>query len=208
MLNGLLGKKIGMTQVFDQSGQVTPVSVVDVANWFVLQCKTNDKDGYVALQVGLLKKKHRGNSFSSDWLKNKKEYFSCVREVSCSEKNDVKVGQPVSFDLMSFQEGDKVAVEGRSKGLGFQGVVKRWNFAGGPKTHGSSFGRLPGSIGNMTSQGKVIKGKKLPGRHGFRQFTVKGLKLVRVDKENQCLFIKGAVPGKKDTVLMVRKQGI
>ncbi|MFH1831352.1 MAG: 50S ribosomal protein L3 [bacterium] len=208
MLDRLLGTKIGMTQIFDQTGRVVPVSVVDVANWFVLQVKTKENDGYASLQLGLLRKKYRDKVYSSEWLKDKKEHFSCIKEVASSEKHDFKAGQVVSFDFTSLKEGDVIAVTGRSKGMGFQGVVKRWHFSGGFASHGSMFLRRPGAIGHMRTQGEVIKGKRLPGRHGFRHFTIRGLQVVRIDAGNKCLFVKGAVPGKKDTVLVVRKQGI
>ncbi len=210
MLNSLLGKKIGMTQLADETGKMTPVTAIDIADWVVLQVKTQENDGYSSLQLGLVKKKHKEAIFDELWLKAKKEYFNLVKEVSIDSEDEQKftVGQAIASDITSVQEGDSVSVSGRSKGLGFQGVVKRWNFGGGPRTHGSNFHRKPGSIGNMTSQGKVIKGKKLPGHHGFRNVTVQGLQVVRIDADNQCLFVKGAVPGKKDTVLFIKKQGI
>ena len=208
LLERCFGTKIGMTQIFDETGLVTPVSVLNVANWMVLQVKTKEKDSYSALQVGLSRKRYRETSFSSDWLKDKTKFFLSIKEIPLeSDDHKFKEGQQLSFDLTSLQEGDKVAVTGKSTGRGFQGVVKRWNFAGGPKTHGSNFHRIPGAIGHMTAEGKVIKGQKMPGQHGHKQFTTQGLKIVKIDSENRCLFVKGAVPGKKNTVLLVRKQG-
>jgi large subunit ribosomal protein L3 len=206
MLKALLGKKIGMTQVFDQEGKVIPVTVIDMGNWVVTQIKTNAKDGYSSLQLGLLKKKFEGNSFSSEWLKTKKNYFASFHEVPVSD-GEFSVGQQISFDHVALSEGEFVAVSGKSRGLGFQGVVKRWGFRGGPATHGSKFHRRPGAMGHMRSQGEVIKGKRLPGNHGNVMVTIKGLRVVKLDKDSSCLFVKGAIPGKKDSVVMIKKQG-
>ncbi len=208
MLGALVGKKVGMTQVFDREGNVVPVTVIDMACWYITQFKTIEKDGYAAVQIGLLKEKHQAKSFSSDWLKNKKQYFSCFKEVALQQPNsEFFVGQEVTFKDAAFEEGVEVAVMGMSKGLGFQGVTKRWNFGRGPSTHGSMFHRRPGSIGNLCKEGEVQKGKKLPGHKGFRQVTVRGLKVVKADQNARCLFVKGAVPGKKDSVIVVSKQG-
>lgn len=208
MLNGVLGKKIGMTQVFNAQGVVVPVTVVDVSNLFVTQVKTPEKDGYTSLQVGLLRKRYCGKPFSDAWLKAKKNYFAHIKEIPVQEAaKDCTLGQPVTFDLLSLEEGQKVTVVGTSKGLGFQGVVKRWGFAGGPKTHGSKFHRRPGSSGNMRRQGEVLKGKKFPGHMGVDRVTVEGLTVVRIDKDNGCLLIKGAIPGKKDSLVLIKTQG-
>ena len=207
MLKALLGKKIGMTQIFDQDGKVLPVTVIDTRNWVVTQIKTKEKDGYASLQLGLLKKKFEGNAFSLEWLKAKKNYFTLCKELPLVD-GEFSVGQQISFDHVALAEGEMVAVSGKSRGLGFQGVVKRWGFRGGPKTHGSKFHRRPGAMGHMRSQGEVIKGKRLPGNHGNMMVTVKGLQVVRIDKDASCIFIKGTIPGKKDSVVMVKKQGI
>lgn len=208
MLNGVLGKKIGMTQVFNDQGVVVPVTVVDVSNLIVTQVKTPEKDGYSSLQVGMLRKRYRGKSFSDVWLKAKNHYFEHLKEVDVQETGvDCTLGQEVTADLFSFGEGQKVTVIGTSKGLGFQGVVKRWNFAGGPKTHGSKFHRRPGSSGNLRTQGEVLKGKKFPGHMGVDRVSVKGLTVVRIDRENGCLFIKGAIPGKRNSLVLIKTQG-
>jgi large subunit ribosomal protein L3 len=207
MLNSVLGKKIGMTQVFDAKGNVVPVTVVDISNLFVTQIKTPEKDGYTAVQVGMLRKRYRGESFSPAWLEAKKDIFLHIREVQAEHISELTQGQALTIDNSSIQEGMKVVVTGTSKGLGFQGVVKRWGFAGGPKAHGSKFHRRPGSSGNMRRQGEVLKGKKFPGHMGTDQVSVKGLTVVRIDRENGCLFIKGALPGKKESLVLVKKQG-
>ncbi len=117
------------------------------------------------------------------------------------------MGQVVAIDKVALLEGQKVAVTGKSKGLGFQGVVKRWGFGGGPKSHGSKFHRRPGAISHMRTQGEVIKGKRFPGHMGCRQFTIRGLEIVKIEKEKGFLLVKGSVPGKKDSLVLIRKQG-
>ncbi len=205
MLNQALGTKIGMTQLFDKNGEVVPVTVIDVNNWFVTQIKTSAKDGYDALQIGLLRKRFRTGSFSAEWLKDKKTYFLNTKEVRPEALADYQVCQAIDLSKISFIEGEKVSVTGTAKGLGFQGVVKRWGFAGGPKTHGSKFHRIPGTSGHLRRQGEVIKGKKFPGHAGTQQVTVKGLEIVRLDRQNGYIFVKGAVPGKKDSLVGINK---
>jgi len=206
MLNKILGKKVGMTQLFDEGGKSIPVTVVNISNWIVAQVKTSQADGYSALQVGLIRKRYRSKDFSQDWLKAKAKYFLHLKEIIVEgEAENYTLGQPYAFDNVSIEAGDKVVVTGLSRGLGFQGVVKRWGFGGGPSSHGSTSHRIPGSIGNMTSQGEVVKGKKMPGQMGNKQVTVKGLKVVRIDRESGCLFIKGAVPGKQNTLVAIKK---
>jgi large subunit ribosomal protein L3 len=209
MLTGLLGTKVGMTQIFDAERNVIPVTVVNVGNWYILQIKKKEVDGYSAVQLGLARKRYRSRGFEQEWMKSKKKFFVHVREVSidASQEEEFAVGKLVTFDDVAIADNDKVVVSGVSKGLGFQGVVKRWGFAGGPKSHGSTFHRKPGSIGNMCSQGNVIKGKKLPGHCGCDRTTVKGLRIAKIDKASGCLFVKGALPGKKESLLLLRKQG-
>ncbi len=209
MLTSILGKKVGMTQVFDENKKVVPATVIKIGRWFVCQIKTDEKDGYSALQLGLIKKKYFEDSFDSNWLKSKKKYFESVQEVSMPSDllEKYSLGYEITFDDLDLPENQKVTASGMSRGKGFQGVIKRWGFSGGPKSHGSRFHRRPGSIGNMCSQGKVIKGKKLPGHTGHVKITVAGLKLIRVDKGNSCLFVHGAVPGSKNTLIRICKQG-
>ncbi|MBU4270047.1 50S ribosomal protein L3 [Candidatus Dependentiae bacterium] len=209
MLSSFFGKKIGMTQIFTEDGVVIPVTVINAANWFVTQIKTSDNDGYSAVQLGLLRKRFDSSLMETDWLKNKNNYFSIYREVrvDAADLNNFKLGQKVGLDKTALSENDNVKVTGKSKGLGYQGVVKRWGFSGGPDTHGSTFHRIPGSVGNMRSQGEVLKGKKLPGHAGLRTFTTKNLKIVKVDKNGDVLFVKGAIPGKKESLICISKQG-
>lgn len=206
-LSQLPGYKVGMTQVFDESRNVIPVTVIQCGSWLVTQIKTVEKDGYNALQVGMLKKRFAHVPFAQPMLSKKSHYFAQVCEVTVDSVESFSVGQSLSLHDVSFDNASKVAVTGTSTGRGFQGVVKRWNFAGGGRSHGSMFGRLPGSIGNMCSQGKVIKGKKLPGRMGGKQITVKGLQVVKVDAEAGVILVKGAVPGRKNSPVYVAKQG-
>ncbi len=209
MLSGVLGKKLGMSQLFDAKGNVVPVTVVDVGTWYVTQVKTEEKDGYCALQVSLPRKRYQGASFSPEWLKKKSDYFLHIKEVKpVDQAHAFVVGQKITIDDIELQEGEIVAVTGQSTGLGFQGVVKRYGFAGGPKTHGSTFHRKPGSSGCLRTQGEIIKGKRFPGHTGAEQVTIDGLRVVKIDKNVGCLFIKGALPGKKDSLVIVRKQGI
>ena len=208
MLRSMLGTKVGMTQLFDQKGDAVSVSVIDLNNWVITQIKSSEKDGYSAVQLGLKRKRFRGLPFSAEWLKAKNDYFLQIKEVVLSDTKDFTLGQSVGLDNVAFQEGDIVAVTGTSKGEGFQGVVKRWGFSGGPSSHGSKFHRIPGSSGHLRRQGEVIKGKRFPGHAGADRVTVKGLEIVRVDREAGCLFIKGAVPGKKDFLVAIKKQGI
>ncbi len=206
MLNVLPGRKIGMTQFFDKNGNVVPVTVVDMKNWVVTQIKTLERDGYSSVQIGLLRARYQGSSFSPEWIKAKSKYFLEVKEVPFSE-GDFVVGQEVTLDHLLFGEQEIVSVSGKSIGKGFQGVVKRWGFKGGPKTHGSTFHRKPGAISHMRRQGEVIKGKKLPGQCGNKMITVRGLAVIHIDKQQQCLLIKGSVPGKQNSIVLIKKQG-
>lgn len=209
MINSIVGEKVGMTQLFEKDGKVVPVTVIDTSSLVVTQIKTKVKEGYSALQLGLLRKRYREKPFDLNWLKHKKDYFLSFNEVAVvgDVTDKIKIGQKFNLDNVDLNENAIVKVTGKSRGLGFQGVVKRWNFAGGGASHGSTFHRVPGAIGSMRTQGEVIKGKRLPGHHGDRFFTVKGLKVIRLDKNNGCLFVKGAVPGKKETIVIVSKQG-
>lgn len=201
------GFKVGMTQVYDDARNAIPVTVIECGQWYVTQLKTEEKDGYAALQIGILKKRYRENGFAPAMLAKKAKYFATVREVRCDDVAAYTVGQAVSLGDVSFEEQSRITVTGTSTGKGFQGVVKRWNFAGGSASHGSMMGRAPGSIGNMASQGKVIKGKKLPGQYGGKTVTVKGLRIVKVDSDNGIILVEGAVPGRKNSLVYLRKQG-
>jgi len=203
-MKGLWGRKVGMTQVF-ANDKVIPVTVIDASNWIVTNIKTQVRDGYDAVQVGCLKKKYREQPFLDSWLKELKAHFTFVKEVRIDGAADTTtVGQTADF-FSSFIEGDKVDVVGKTKGCGFAGVVKRHGFGGGPRSHGSCFGRIPGSMSFMRSQGRVIKGKKLPGHMGNKNHMVKNLPVVQIRADAKIILVKGAIPGKVGSLVFVRK---
>jgi len=194
----ILGKKIGMSQVFSEDRKVTPVTLIEAGPCVVTQVKTEEKDGYQAVQVGFGERKKINRPLMGH-LKDlgKFRYLREIRDV----KEDMKIGDKI--DAGVFKEGDKIKVVGISKGKGFQGVMKRHGFHGSPATHGHKHDhRAPGSIGSAFPE-HVLKGKKMAGRMGGDRVTVKGLKVVKVDKENNLLVVKGAVPGKRGALLKV-----
>lgn len=203
MTTGFWGKKVGMTQVF-VNDKVVPVTVIDTASWIVTGIKTVKRDGYSAVQVGCIRPRYVGQKFESAWLKKLSKYFSAVKEVRLHADEEIAIGSPYSF-AADFKEGIKVDVTGTSKGCGFAGVVRRHGFGGPPGSHGSTMGNRPGSIGFMATQGIVIKGKKLPGHMGVRTFHVKNLAVVRTDSKEQIVLVKGAVPGKAGSFVLLRK---
>jgi len=204
MIKGLWGKKIGMTQVF-VGDKVVPVTAIDVANWVVTNIRTKERDGYSAIQVGCIKKRHSDKTFTQDWLKKTKEYFTVLREIRLDENpQDVIVGQSADF-YTELNEGDKVDVSGKTIGRGFAGVVKRHGFGGPPASHGSTMGNKPGSIGFFTSQGKVIKGKKMPGHMGDKKRMIRNLPVIKIEEDAKLVLVKGAVPGKTGSLLYIRK---
>lgn len=207
MIQGFWGRKVGMTQIFSDDNKVVPVTAVDASGWFVSQIKTEDNDGYSAVQVVYARNKYQEKSFELEWLKNKAKYFRWVKEVSLSESaKDLKIGQ--QFDFSSIvAEKEMVDVVGTTKGCGFAGVMKKHNYAGGPKGHGSTFKRRPGSIGFMCATGKVIKGKGMPGHMGVDRRTSKKLKVVQVKPDDSLVMIKGSMAGKPGSLVFVRKCG-
>ncbi|MBA2364584.1 MAG: 50S ribosomal protein L3 [Chloroflexia bacterium] len=204
MVEGLIGKKIGMTQVFDEAGRALPVTVIEAGPCVVTFIKTPARDGYAGVQIGFdevrrLKKPERGHLSDLPALRH-------LREVRTADSSDLERGQTV--DVSIFTAGGKVDITGTSKGKGFAGTVKRHHFRGGPKTHGQSDRlRAPGSIGATTTPGKVFKGKRMAGRMGNERVTVKKLDVVRVDQERNLLLVKGAVPGANGGLLVVHKAG-
>jgi large subunit ribosomal protein L3 len=204
MLQGFLGKKIGMTQIFREDGRVVPVTVVEAGPCVVTQVKTKETDGYEAVQLGFGDVKRR-NKPQAGHLKNSR-LSRYLREVSADDSSEFEVGQTIGVDI--FEQGEKVDVIGTSKGRGFAGVMKRWNFKGGPRTHGQSDRmRAPGSIGGGTTPGKVYKGLKMAGHMGNRRITVKGLEIVEIDAERNLLLIKGGIPGATNSLVMIRRAG-
>ena len=204
MLQGFLGKKIGMTQIFRDDGRVVPVTVVEAGPCIVTQVKTKETDGYEAVQLGFGDVKRRNKPLSGH-LKNSR-LSRYLREVAADDTGEFDVGQTISVDI--FQAGEKVDIIGRSKGRGFAGVMKRWGFKGGPRTHGQSDrARAPGSIGGGTTPGRVYKGLKMGGHMGNRRITVKGLEIIEVDTERNLLLIKGGIPGAPNSLVQIRRTG-
>ncbi|PJC48038.1 MAG: 50S ribosomal protein L3 [Parcubacteria group bacterium CG_4_9_14_0_2_um_filter_35_11] len=194
----ILGRKIGMSQIFDEKGKVIPLTWVEAGPCFVTQIKTKEKDEYEAMQVGFIKKKTKHIKKTE-----KEKGFRYLREFQGATEENQKLKSGAKIDVTVFSEGDIVKISGLSKGKGFQGVVKRWGFAGLPKTHGTKHMlRMPGSIGQSGPE-RVFKGKKMAGRMGNKRMTVKNLKVIKIDKEKNLIGIKGAVPGTKGTLLEI-----
>lgn len=203
MTLGVIGKKLGMTQVFDDKGLAIPVTVIKVDPLTVTQIKTVETDGYNAIQVGLVpaKEKHLTKAQVGHFAKNKLENFRQLQEFRIDNPEDFKVGQKIDLTVLS--DIAKVDVTAKSIGKGFQGTVKRWNFSRGPMAHGSKNHREPGSIGAGTTPGRVIKGKKMPGNMGNERVTITKLTVVKVDNDNSLLLIKGSVPGPEGKMVTV-----
>lgn len=202
MTNGLLGKKLGMTQVFDET-RLTPVTVIEAGPCRVVTIKTNERDGYEAVQLSYGEVKERKLS-KAELGHLKKQQAPASRVLREFEKvGDVAVGDSVTVGM--FKKGDWVDVVGVSKGKGFQGVVKRHNYAGGPESHGSMFHRHPGSMGASSYPSRVWKGKTLPGHMGAERVTVQRLKVVDSRPEENLLFVRGAIPGATNGLIVVRK---
>lgn len=204
MVKGILGKKIGMTRVFRDNGKSVPVSVLEVGPCYIIQIKRVDKEGYNAIQIGFQSKKDkRINKPLSGHLKAAgKGGFYLLREIKVDDIDEFELGQEINSEI--FNVGDLVTVRGTSKGRGFSGVVKRWGFSGGGKTHGCRSHRVPGSLGASATPSRVMKGKKLPGRMGNEKVTVKNLKVCDVVKEKNLILLKGAVPGSKGSFLEIK----
>ena len=204
MLQGFLGKKIGMTQLFREDGRVVPVTVIEAGPCVVTQVKTKETDGYEAIQLGYGDVKRR-NKPEAGHLKDSR-LSRYLREVTTDDTSEFTVGQTIGVDI--FQAGEKIDVIGKSKGRGFAGTMKRWDFGGGPRTHGQSDrARAPGSIGGGTTPGKVYKGLKMSGHMGNRRITIKGLEIVEIDAERNLLMIKGGIPGATNSLVQIRRKG-
>lgn len=205
MIQGLIGKKIGMTQMFDENGRVVPVTVIKAGPCLVVQKKIKEKDPWMKVQLGLVedrKVKRVNKPLRGHFDKSSVPPTKIMKEFLIDEDN-VNIGDSVKVDI--FEENEAVSVSGITKGKGFQGVVKRWNFAGGRATHGSMFHRRAGSTGMCAYPGKIIKGKKMPGQMGGKRKTVKGLQVVKVDVDKNLLVLKGAVPGFNGNYVYIRK---
>jgi large subunit ribosomal protein L3 len=206
MLKGMIGKKIGMTQVYDEDGRVVPVTVLEAGPCVVTQVKSLATDGYSAVQIGLVEKRTPKKVTKPEIGHLKKNGIAPLRhlrEFRVPEGTEVSVGDQVL--VTSFAVKDKIIVSGTSQGKGFQGVIKRHGFGGGRQTHGSHFKRAPGSIGQCATPSRVFPGKKMPGHMGARTVTTKNLEIVQVIEDKNLLLVKGAVPGSKGGLVIIRK---
>ena len=204
MKKAIIGKKIGMTQIFDEKGLVIPVTVIEAGPCVVAQVKTSENDGYEAVQLGFgevkenrLNKPVRGH-FSKANVAPRKH----LREFRLDSIEGIKVGDEIKADI--FAAGEKIDVQGTSKGKGFQGVIKRHGQHRGPMGHGSMYHRRPGSMGPTSTPGRVFKGKKLPGHMGHVTVTIQNLDVVKVDMDKNVILVKGSVPGSKGAILKIK----
>jgi len=212
MVTGIIGKKIGMTQVFDADGTVHPATVIKAGPCVVVQAKNPQSDGYEAVQLGLVEDRPAkvGKAMAGHYKKANVPPTRVRREVKLmlgpgekAEDAAVKAGDPVLVSI--FADGERVDIIGNGRGKGFQGVVKRHHFAGGAATHGSMFHRAPGSIGASSFPSRVVKGMRAAGRMGGKRITIRNLKVVRVDGENHLLLVEGGIPGAPEGYVIVRK---
>ena len=205
MKKAILGKKLGMTQIFTENGLVVPVTVVEAGPCFVTQIKTVENDGYNAVQIafGDAKENSVNKPLMGQFKKAEVAPKKFIKEFKLDDMSSLKLGDKISCDI--FEEGDLVDVTGNTKGHGFSGTIKRWNFHRHRMTHGNGpVHRHVGSIGASTHQARVFKGKKMAGRYGNEQVTIQNLKVVRVDADRNALLIKGAIPGPKGCLVSVK----
>jgi len=204
MVQGLIGRKMGMTQAFDAAGNVVPLTVIKAGPCTVVQKKTKARDGYDAIQLGLVEDrppKHPNKARQGHFVKSGSPALRVLREFTYS--GEIKEGDQFFVDI--FQAGEKVHVTGTSKGKGFAGVVKRHHFAGGDEAHGSMFHRAPGSIGASSYPSRVVRGLRMGGRMGTDRVTVRNLKVFEADKENNLLMVEGAIPGPTGGYVLIFK---
>jgi large subunit ribosomal protein L3 len=207
MSNGIIGKKLGMTQIFNEKGQVVPVTVIQAGPCIVVQRKTAAKDGYEAVQIGFVDAaagKRASKPEKGHCEKHGVAPLRVLREMRVEESSALKAGDSVLVN--AFQEKAKVHVTGISKGKGFAGVIKRHHFGGGRASHGSMFHRAPGSIGGSSDPSRVFPGIKMAGHMGAEQVTIRNLEVAKIDAENNLLLLKGAVPGPKGGYLVIRQE--
>ena len=204
MKKALIGKKIGMTQIFDEKGKVIPVTAIEVGPCTVVQIKTVEQDGYQAVQLGFgeVKESKLNKPELGKFAKSKITPKKYLREVRLDSIEGIKVGDELKADV--FAAGDKVDIQGTSKGKGFQGVIKRWGQSRGPMGHGSMYHRRPGSMGPTSTPGRVFPGKRLPGHMGVETVTIQNLEVVKVDLDKNIILVKGSVPGAKNSILKIK----
>ena len=205
MEKAIIGKKIGMTQIFDEKGLVVPVTVIEAGPCIIAQVKTIETDGYNAIQLGYgdVKENRINRPEKGHFTKAKLTPKKHLREFRVTDVADATVGNEVKADV--FEAGDKIDVQGTTKGKGFQGVIKRHGQSRGPMGHGSMYHRRPGSMGSTSTPGRVFKGKKLPGHMGVQTVTIQNLDVIRVDLDKNVILVKGSVPGPKGAILKIRK---
>lgn len=201
---GIIGRKKEMSQIFNDDGEVIPVTLVEVPGCFVTQVKTEENDGYSAVQLGFGTGENSSKALKGHVKESGIESVKALFEFRVSKTDKYQVGQEVGIDI--FKKGEIVDVSGYSKGKGFQGVVKRHGHSGGPDTHGSRSHRVPGSMGASATPSRVLKGKKLPGRMGGGHVTVKNLEIVKIEKEKNIVAVKGAIPGSRNSIVLLRKK--
>ena len=205
-MRGLIGKKIGMTRVFDSGGRAIPVTVLEVGPCYVTQVKTIENDGYDSVQIGYLesKSKHVNKPMAGHFLKNNVKPTKVLVEFQKVPKFDYKPGQV--FNVTLFNEGDLISVSGKSKGHGFSGTVKKYNFSTQRKTHGQGDTyRHVGSIGNASDPSRVFPGKKMPGRYGNKTVSVKSLEVIKINEKKNQLLVKGSVPGSANGIVVITR---
>ena len=204
MQKAILAKKLGMTQIFDETGKVIPVTVIEAGPNAVIQKKTVENDGYEAVQVGFvdLKEKKTNKPTKGHFAKAGVAPKKFIKEFRLDDVSGLNVGDEIKADI--FEAGEKVDVAGITKGKGYAGTIKRWGQHRGPMTHGSGYHRGPGSMGMCSDPGRVFKGKRLPGHMGVERVTIQNLTLVRVDAEKNIILIKGGLPGPKGGLLIVK----
>ena len=204
MKKAIIGRKVGMTQIFDEKGNVIPVTVIEAGPCSVVQVKTEETDGYDAVQLGFgAVKEHKVNKpEKGHFTKVKVTPTKHLREFRLSDVSNVKVGDEIKADV--FSAGELVDIQGITKGKGFQGVIKRHGQSRGPMGHGSMYHRRPGSMGACSTPSRVFKGKKLPGHMGTNTVTIQNLKVVRVDLDKNVILVKGSVPGNKGVILKIK----
>ena len=204
MQKGLIGRKVGMTQIFDEEGKVIPVTAIEVGPCTVTQIKTVEQDGYTAVQLGFgeVKERKLNKPELGHLSKNKLAPKKYLREFRLDSVEGMKVGDELKADV--FAVGDKVDIQGTSKGKGFQGVIKRHGQSRGPMGHGSMYHRRPGSMGPTSTPGRVFPGKNLPGHMGVETVTIQNLEVVKVDLDKNVILVKGSVPGAKGAILKIK----
>ena len=208
MCRGILGKKMGMTGLFTPEGKYVPVTVVQAGPCVVTQIKTDDVDGYNALQLAFIEKKQAlvNKPGKGHFKKSGEACYRYLREFPIENPDEYTLGKEITLDL--FKTGERIDVSGASKGRGFSGVIKRHGFHGGKKTHGSHSHRIPGSIGCSAWPAKVIKGKKMPGQYGNDKITIKNLEIIDIRPEDHTILIKGSLPGYRSGLISIKKRKV